>query len=92
MDPTAFIAENAVVIGDVEIGPGANIWFHSVVRGDQNYIRIGSNCSIQDASILHVEDELPLIICRCRISCHPKYDNPSQDPGSGKSSQAGSVP
>lgn len=62
LDPTAFVAENAMVIGDVEIGPGANIWFNCVVRGDQNYIRIGSNCSIQDASILHVENELPLII------------------------------
>jgi carbonic anhydrase/acetyltransferase-like protein (isoleucine patch superfamily) len=62
VDPTAFVAENATVIGDVEIGPGANIWFNCVVRGDQNYIRIGSNCSIQDASILHVEEELPLII------------------------------
>ena len=62
VDPTVFIAENATVIGDVEIGPGTNIWFYSIVRGDQNYIRIGSNCSIQDASILHVENELPLII------------------------------
>ena len=62
VDLTAFIAESAVVAGDVEIGPGANIWFNCVVRGDQNYIRIGSNCCIQDASILHVEEELPLII------------------------------
>jgi carbonic anhydrase/acetyltransferase-like protein (isoleucine patch superfamily) len=62
IDPTAFIAENATVIGDVEIGPGSNIWFHSLVRGDQNAIRIGSNCSIQDGSILHVEYELPLLI------------------------------
>ena len=62
IDPTAFVAENATIIGDVEIGPGSNIWFHSLVRGDQNYIRIGSNCSIQDGSILHVEVELPLII------------------------------
>ena len=62
IDPTAFVAENAMLIGDVEIGPEANIWFNCVVRGDQNYIRIGSKCSIQDASILHVEEELPLII------------------------------
>jgi len=62
VDPTAFIAENATIIGDVEIGPDANIWFQSIVRGDQNFIRIGSNCSIQDACILHVENELPLII------------------------------
>ena len=63
VDPTAFIAENATVIGDVEIGPGANIWFNCVVRGDQNYIRIGSNCNIQDACVLHVEEDLhPLIL------------------------------
>lgn len=63
VDPTAFIADSAVVTGDVEIGPGANIWFHSIVRGDMNYIRIGSNSNIQDACILHVEKELyPLII------------------------------
>lgn len=63
VDPTAFIAENAVVTGDVEIGPGANIWFHSVVRGDLNYIRIGANCNIQDACVLHVEKDLyPLFI------------------------------
>lgn len=62
IDPTVFIAENATIIGDVEIGPGSNIWFYSLVRGDQNAIRIGSNCCIQDACILHVEQKLPLII------------------------------
>ena len=55
VDPTAFIVENAMVIGDVEIGPGANVWFHSVVRGDLNYIRIGSNCNIQNSCVLHVD-------------------------------------
>jgi len=63
VDPTAFIAENAMVIGDVEIGPGSNIWFNSIVRGDLNYIRIGSNCNIQDACVLHVEKDLyPLFL------------------------------
>jgi len=38
--PTAFIAENAMVIGDVEIGPESNVWFYSILRGDLNYIRI----------------------------------------------------
>lgn len=56
--PTVFIAENAMVIGDVEIGPGSNIWFNAIVRGDMNYIRIGSNSNIQDACILHVEKEI----------------------------------
>lgn len=59
---SAFIVENAMIIGDVEIGPETNIWFYSIVRGDQNSIRIGSNCNIQDACILHVENDLPLII------------------------------
>ena len=63
VDPTAFIAENATVIGDVEIGPGTNVWFYSVIRGDLNYIRIGSNCNIQDLCVLHVEKDLyPLFI------------------------------
>jgi gamma-carbonic anhydrase len=63
VDPTAFIAENSTVIGDVVIGPGANIWFQSVVRGDTNYIRIGANCNIQDACVLHVVTDLhPLIL------------------------------
>ena len=62
VDPTAFIAENAMIIGDVEIGSDANIWFYSVVRGDTNFIRIGSKCNIQDACILHVTKDFPLTI------------------------------
>ncbi len=63
VDPSSFIAETAVIVGDVEVGPGANIWFQSVVRGDLNYIRIGKNCNIQDACILHVDKEhYPLMI------------------------------
>jgi carbonic anhydrase/acetyltransferase-like protein (isoleucine patch superfamily) len=63
VDPTVFITENAMVVGDVEIGPGTSIWFHCVIRGDMNYIRIGSNCSIQDACILHVDKDFhPLLI------------------------------
>jgi gamma-carbonic anhydrase len=62
VDPTAFIVENALVIGDVEIGVGANIWFYAVVRGDTNFIRIGSKCSIQDACVIHVGDKNPTIL------------------------------
>ena len=51
---TAFIADNAVVIGDVEIGEQASIWFGSIIRGDVNYIRIGARTNIQDASVIHV--------------------------------------
>jgi carbonic anhydrase/acetyltransferase-like protein (isoleucine patch superfamily) len=63
IDPTAFIAENAMVIGDVHIGQAANIWFHCIVRADTNYIHIGKNCNIQDACVLHVVKDLyPLIL------------------------------
>jgi carbonic anhydrase/acetyltransferase-like protein (isoleucine patch superfamily) len=62
IDPTAFVAENAMIIGNVDIGPRANIWFQCIVRGDTNYIRIGSNCNIQDACVLHVVKDLHPVI------------------------------
>lgn len=54
---TAFIAEDAVVIGDVEIGENASVWFGSIVRGDVNFIRIGDRTNIQDASVIHVSSK-----------------------------------
>lgn len=54
---SAFVAENAIVIGDVEIGEGASIWYGSVVRGDVNYIRIGDRTNIQDCSVIHVSSK-----------------------------------
>jgi gamma-carbonic anhydrase len=51
---TAFIAPTAAIIGNVEIGEGASIWFHCVLRGDTNLIRIGARSNIQDNSLLHV--------------------------------------
>lgn len=51
---TAFVAESAVVIGDVEIGEQSSVWYGSVLRGDVNYIRIGARTNIQDASVIHV--------------------------------------
>lgn len=54
---TAFIADDAIVIGDVEIGEDASIWFGSVVRGDVNFIRIGARTNIQDATVIHVSSE-----------------------------------
>ena len=62
IDQSAFIAENVLVIGDVHIEAGANIWFGSIIRGDTNLIRIGSHCNIQDACVLHVAQDHPLIL------------------------------
>src|SRR6476469_1119946 len=52
---SAFIAETAVVIGDVEIGEDTSIWFGSVIRGDVNFIRIGARTNIQDCTVIHVD-------------------------------------
>lgn len=52
--PDAFIADNAVIIGNVEIGAGASVWFGVVLRGDLNKITIGPRTNIQDGCIIHV--------------------------------------
>lgn len=48
-----YLADNAAIIGDVEIGSGCSIWFSTVLRGDVNSIRIGNGVNIQDGSVLH---------------------------------------
>ncbi len=58
-----FVAPNAVIVGDVEIGAGSSIWFGSVARGDVHHIRIGERTNIQDQSMLHVTGgRFPLVI------------------------------
>lgn len=59
---TAFVAPNATIIGDVEIGAYSSVWFNSVLRGDIAPIRIGNYSNIQDLSILHESPDMPLII------------------------------
>ena len=51
--PDVFIAQNATVIGDVEIGSRANLWFGVIVRGDVNRIRIGARTNVQDGTMIH---------------------------------------
>lgn len=57
-----WVADNAVVIGNVEIGDDASIWFNSVVRGDNDAIRIGAGSNIQDGCVLHVDPGFPMTI------------------------------
>ena len=60
---TAFIADDAIVIGDVEIGEQSSVWFGSILRGDVNFIRVGKRANIQDGSIIHVSSRThPTII------------------------------
>ncbi len=54
IDPRAFVAASAVVIGDVVIGVEASLWFHAVVRGDVGAIRIGARTNLQDHVTVHV--------------------------------------
>lgn len=51
---SAFIAQTASIIGDVEIGEDSNIWFGVTIRGDVHEIRIGARTNIQDGSVIHV--------------------------------------
>ncbi|MCC6848233.1 MAG: gamma carbonic anhydrase family protein [Deltaproteobacteria bacterium] len=54
IEPTAFVAASAVVIGDVGVGPESSLWFHTVVRGDVGPIRIGARTNVQDHVTVHV--------------------------------------
>src|SRR5215470_5524422 len=54
IDPTAFVADTATIIGDVTVGARSSVWFGAVVRGDVFHIRIGEDTSIQDNSVIHV--------------------------------------
>jgi carbonic anhydrase/acetyltransferase-like protein (isoleucine patch superfamily) len=62
IDPTAFIAPTAVIIGDVEVGAESSIWFGAVLRGDNGPIRIGARTSIQDNAVVHVSEHGQTIV------------------------------
>ncbi|MDH3316071.1 MAG: gamma carbonic anhydrase family protein [Gammaproteobacteria bacterium] len=57
-----FVAHNAVVIGSVVLENNASIWFNCVVRGDNDVITIGENCNVQDGSVLHTDEGIPLTL------------------------------
>jgi len=48
-----FIAENATIVGNVELGNHCSVWFNAVVRGDVNYIKVGNYTNIQDGVVIH---------------------------------------
>jgi gamma-carbonic anhydrase len=54
---SAYVTDDAIIIGDVEIGAESSVWFGSILRGDVNYIRIGERTNIQDGSIIHVSSQ-----------------------------------
>lgn len=62
LDAGVWIAPNATVIGDVRLGSKVSIWWNAVLRGDNDPISIGPNSNIQDGSVLHTDEGVPLSI------------------------------
>lgn len=62
IDPAAFIAHTAALVGDVRVGAHSSIWFGAVLRGDLAPIVVGQHTSIQDGAVIHVDDGCPAIL------------------------------
>jgi gamma-carbonic anhydrase len=63
IDPTAYMPELAVVVGDVVIGPASSLWFHTVVRADVHHVRNGARSNVQDNATIHaVRGRFPTIV------------------------------
>jgi carbonic anhydrase/acetyltransferase-like protein (isoleucine patch superfamily) len=62
LSPAAFVAASATVIGSVQIGEGASIWYGAVVRGDVETIAIGAHTNVQDGAVLHGDPGQPTIL------------------------------
>lgn len=61
---SAWVADNAEVMGDVHLGENVSIWFNTTLRGDNDPITIGDGSNIQDGSVLHTDEGVPLTIGR----------------------------
>jgi carbonic anhydrase/acetyltransferase-like protein (isoleucine patch superfamily) len=59
---SVYIAPGAIVLGDVTLGEDSSVWFHAVIRGDTEAIRIGARTNIQDGAILHADAGLPCVL------------------------------
>jgi carbonic anhydrase/acetyltransferase-like protein (isoleucine patch superfamily) len=62
VDPTAYVAPGAILLGDVRLGPHASVWPGTVLRGDINFIAVGAGTNIQDGTIVHLSDDHPVRI------------------------------
>ena len=82
---SVYLASTAVVVGDVSLGPHSSVWYHAVLRGDINFIKIGHHTNIQDGAVVHLADDYPCEIgnwttighsavvhaCRCLLYTSP---------------------
>ena len=64
LDPTARVAETAVLVGRVTLGAGANVWYGAVLRGDDNSVEVGAGTNVQDNAVLHCDPAYPLVVGR----------------------------
>jgi carbonic anhydrase/acetyltransferase-like protein (isoleucine patch superfamily) len=62
IDPEAWVAPGAVLVGAVRLGPGASVWYGSVLRADEDEIVVGAECNIQDLCCLHVDAGQPAVL------------------------------
>jgi carbonic anhydrase/acetyltransferase-like protein (isoleucine patch superfamily) len=62
LDPSAFIAAGAVVLGDVQLGRDVSVWYNTVIRGDAERIAVGDETNIQDLSMLHADPGFPCVV------------------------------
>ena len=62
IDPSAWVADSAVLIGHVVLGPGASVWYGAVLRGDNEPIVIGANSNVQEGVVLHTDPGQPLVV------------------------------
>ena len=62
IDPTVFIAPQAIVLGDVHLGPDSSVWYNTVIRGDTERIRIGEGTNIQDFTMVHADPGIPCLV------------------------------
>src|SRR6201746_1397018 len=60
IDPTAFVAPTATLIGDVTVEAGASVWFNAVLRGDYGPIVVREGANVQDGSVLHAPPGIPV--------------------------------
>ena len=60
--PTAWVADSAQVIGRVQMGEGASVWYGAVLRGDNEWLTLGARVNIQDGSVLHSDPGFPLVL------------------------------
>ena len=60
IDPSAYVAPQAVIIGDVRLAAKSSVWPTAVLRGDINFIEIGEGSNIQDGAIVHLAENLPV--------------------------------